>query len=123
MSVFNQAFVQAKNISGFSTSIFDGVLGLAYPIIGTSDQIPIFYNMWQQGLIPNPIFSFYFNPYVLFYLIFENIINKFFFFFRNPDVYPGGELILGGSDPTKYSGSITYVDVIIRAYWEFIMDK
>ncbi|CAF1022503.1 unnamed protein product [Rotaria sordida] len=102
-SVLNQAFAHAKNISGFSLSTFDGVLGLAYPSLGTSGQIPIFYNMWQQGLISNPIFSFYFNP--------------------NPNAYPGGELIFGGVDSTKYLGSITYVDVIIPAYWEFMMDS
>jgi hypothetical protein len=80
--------------------------------------------MWKQGLIPEPIFSFYFNPYVLFYLIISNITNKLFsFFFRNPDVYPGGELIFGGPDPTKYLDSITYVDIIIRAYWEFMMNR
>jgi len=47
----------------------------------------------------------------------------FFSFFRNPNIYPGGEFILGGVDPTKYSGSITYVDVIIHAYWEFMMNR
>lgn len=62
LSVLNQAFAQAKNTSGFSSSLFDGILGLAYPTIGTPGQTPIFYNMWQQGLIPNLIFSFYFNP-------------------------------------------------------------
>jgi hypothetical protein len=66
MSVLNQAFGQAKYISGFSSSTFDGVLGLAYPSLGASNQTPFFYNMWEQGLIPNPIFSFYFNPYVFF---------------------------------------------------------
>ncbi|CAF2429997.1 unnamed protein product [Rotaria sp. Silwood2] len=103
LSVLNQAFAQANNISGFSSSTFDGVLGLAYPSLGTPGQIPIFYNMWQQGLIPNPIFSFYFNP--------------------NPNAYPGGELIFGGADLTRYLGSITYVDVIILAYWEFMMNS
>jgi hypothetical protein len=65
LSILNQPFAQAKNISGFDTSTFDGVLGLAYPSLGTSAQTPIFYNMWQQGLLLNPIFSFYFNAYVL----------------------------------------------------------
>jgi O-antigen ligase len=63
--VSNQAFAQAKNLSGFSFSLFDGVLGLAYSSLGTRGQTPVFYNMWQQGLIPNPIFSFYLNPYSL----------------------------------------------------------
>ncbi|CAM4831894.1 unnamed protein product [Rotaria magnacalcarata] len=103
LPVLNQAFAEAMNMSGFSSSAFDGVLGLAYPSLGTLGQLPVFYNMWQQGLIPHPCFSFYFNP--------------------NPDAYPGGELIFGGVDSTRYSGSITYVDVVIRAYWEFMMNS
>jgi len=72
-------------MSGFSTSLFDGVLGLGYPTLGTPGQTPVFYNMWQQGLIPNPIFSFYFNPSVLSCLIISNIINKLLFFlFQKP---------------------------------------
>ncbi|UJR38065.1 hypothetical protein I4U23_030746 [Adineta vaga] len=103
LSVVNQAFAQAKNTSGFSSSTFDGVLGLAYPSLGTSGQMSIFYNMWRQGLIVHPSFSFYFNP--------------------NPSIYPGGELILGGIDSSKYSGSITYANVIIPAYWEFQIEN
>jgi len=60
--VLNQAFAQANNISGFTNALFDGILGLAYPILGTSEQTPMFYNMWRQGQVSNPIFSFYFNP-------------------------------------------------------------
>ncbi|CAF0960713.1 unnamed protein product [Adineta ricciae] len=99
LSVANQAFAQAKNMSGFSSSTFDGVFGLAYPSLATKGQTSVFYNMWQQGLINHPSFSFYFNP--------------------DPNVYPGGELILGGIDSSRYTGSITYTDVIIPAYWEF----
>ena len=35
----------------------------------------------------------------------------------------GGELILGGSDPNYYEGNLTYVNVSITRYWEFIMDE
>ncbi|CAF0999471.1 unnamed protein product [Adineta steineri] len=120
LSILNQAFAQAKNISGFSTSTFDGVLGLAYSSLGTSGQTSIFYNMWQQGLITNPIFSFYFNPYI--YIIIDSLLN-ISLFISDPDAYPGGELIFGDVDSSKYSGSITYVNVIIHAYWEFMMNN
>jgi hypothetical protein len=34
-------------------------------------------------------------------------------------VTPGGELILGGADTTKFTGSITYVNVNVQGYWQF----
>jgi hypothetical protein len=34
-------------------------------------------------------------------------------------VTPGGELILGGEDTSKFVGSITYVNVSVQGYWQF----
>lgn len=34
-----------------------------------------------------------------------------------------GELILGGYDTTKYTGSFTYAPVSVQGYWEFIGDN
>ncbi len=46
------------------------------------------------------------------------------FFFSDQTVSAtGGELIFGGIDSRKYSGSITYVPVVIEGYWEFQMTK
>jgi hypothetical protein len=59
--VTNQVFAEALNMSGF-TDVSDGLLGLAYPNYATGGEAPLFYNMWTQNLIPQPIFSFYFNP-------------------------------------------------------------
>jgi cathepsin D len=39
--------------------------------------------------------------------------------FRNYTVTPGGELIMGGVDTSKYNGSITYVNVTVQGYWQF----
>jgi hypothetical protein len=46
-----------------STDGFDGTLGLAYRNLSDGGEQPIFFNMWSQGLVPKPIFSFYLNPY------------------------------------------------------------
>ena len=49
---------------GMSNDPFDGTLGLAYRNLSEGDEQPIFFNMWAQGLVAKPIFSFYLNPYV-----------------------------------------------------------
>ena len=61
LSVVNQVFAEAINMSGFN-QVSDGLLGLAYPGVASGGEAPVFYNMWTQNLIPQPIFSFYFNP-------------------------------------------------------------
>ena len=109
-------------MSGYGYFIFDGILGLAYPSLTRSGEQPFFFNMWSQGLIPQAIFSFYLNPYVFHYrkYLFD---MRIFFFFSDYTVDWGGELIFGGIDSTKYTGSITYVPVIKEGYWEFQMDR
>ncbi len=74
LSVVNQVFAEAVNMSGFNGTN-DGLLGLAYPNFTTGGEAPLFYNMWSQKLIPQPIFSFYLNPYVNFVSI-QKIIGK-----------------------------------------------
>ncbi|CAF4419057.1 unnamed protein product, partial [Adineta steineri] len=61
LSVVNQVFAEALNLSGFN-DVSDGLLGLAYPDLANGGETPLFYNMYAQNLIPQPIFSFYFNP-------------------------------------------------------------
>jgi hypothetical protein len=61
--VVNQVFAEIWNTS-IVLGADDGNLGLAYPNITRGSETPFFYNMWAQNLIPLPMFSFYFNPYV-----------------------------------------------------------
>jgi hypothetical protein len=60
--VKNQIFAECTYRYGMDGRLFDGILGLAYPNLTQGGENPLFYNMWSQKLIPQPIFSFYLNP-------------------------------------------------------------
>ncbi|RYQ79672.1 hypothetical protein Ahy_Scaffold2g107632 [Arachis hypogaea] len=56
------------------------------------------YNMLDQGLVKELVFSFWLN--------------------RNPEEENGGELVFGGVDPNHYKGKHTYVLMSRKGYWE-----
>ncbi|EDV45357.1 lysosomal aspartic protease [Drosophila erecta] len=105
LTVQKQTFGEVTTEQGtnFVDAYFDGILGMGFPSLAVDGVTPTFQNMISQGLVQSPVFSFFLrdNGSVIFY---------------------GGELILGGSDPSLYSGSLTYVDVIQTAYWKFQTD-
>ncbi|XP_037338351.1 cathepsin D [Pungitius pungitius] len=104
LSVKTQLFGEAIKQPGvaFIAAKFDGILGMAYPRISVDGVAPVFDNIMSQKLVEKNVFSFYLN--------------------RNPDTSPGGELLLGGTDPKYYTGDFSYVNISRQAYWQIHVD-
>ncbi|KMZ73966.1 putative Aspartic proteinase [Zostera marina] len=102
--VKNQDFIEATNEPGstFVSAKFDGILGLGFQIISVRNSVPLWYNMIEQNLIEEPIFSFWLN--------------------RNANDEDGGEIVFGGMDSKHFKGEHTFVPVTRKAYWQIDMD-
>ncbi|NXU44729.1 CATD protein, partial [Drymodes brunneopygia] len=105
LEIPDQTFGEAVKQPGttFIAAKFDGILGMAYPRISVEGVMPVFDNIMKQGLVKKNEFSFYLN--------------------RDPSGDPGGEMILGGSDPKYYKGKLTWYNVTRKAYWQIHMDS
>ncbi|CAM8934794.1 unnamed protein product [Rhodiola kirilowii] len=101
--VKDQEFIEATKEPGltFLVAKFDGILGLGFQEISVGKAVPVWYNMVNQGLVNEPVFSFWFN--------------------RNADGDEGGEIVFGGVDPNHFIGEHTYVPVTQKGYWQFDM--
>ncbi|KAK2523689.1 cathepsin E-A [Columba livia] len=89
--------------STFVFAHFDGVLGLGYPSLAVGNALPVFDSIMNQQLVEEPIFSFYLK--------------------REDDTENGGELILGGIDHSLYKGSIHWVPVTEKSYWQIHLNN
>ncbi|OAX43459.1 Asp-domain-containing protein [Rhizopogon vinicolor AM-OR11-026] len=103
ISIRHQDFAEATKEPGltFAFGKFDGILGLGYNTISVNGIVPPFYNMIDQGLLDEPVFSFRLGA----------------------SESDGGEATFGGVDHQAYTGSITYVPVRRKAYWEVELEK
>ncbi|XP_042011191.1 cyprosin-like [Salvia splendens] len=103
LTVKDQEFIEATKEPGitFLAAKFDGILGLGFQEISVGNAVPVWYNMVNQGLVKDPVFSFWFN--------------------RGGNEEDGGELVFGGVDPNHFKGEHTYVPVTQKGYWQFDM--
>uniref|UniRef100_A0A0D9V393 Peptidase A1 domain-containing protein n=1 Tax=Leersia perrieri TaxID=77586 RepID=A0A0D9V393_9ORYZ len=101
--VKNQEFIEATHEPGltFLAAKFDGILGLGFKEISVEGADPVWYNIIQQSLVKEKIFSFWLN--------------------RNANDMKGGEIVFGGADQDHYKGLHTYTRVTRKAYWQFEM--
>ncbi|KAL6573831.1 hypothetical protein OROHE_001373 [Orobanche hederae] len=101
--VKGQEFIEATREPGitFLVAKFDGILGLGFKEISVGNATPVWYNMVKQGLVKDPVFSFWLN--------------------RNLQEEEGGEIVFGGVDPNHYKGKHTFVPVTQKGYWQFDM--
>jgi len=83
----------------FVLAHFDGILGLAFESISVDNVTPVWYNIWNQGLVQQNLFSFWLS--------------------KNSTAGAGGEMMLGGIDQSRYTGSITWVPLQSETYWQF----
>uniref|UniRef100_A0A8C5R527 Peptidase A1 domain-containing protein n=1 Tax=Leptobrachium leishanense TaxID=445787 RepID=A0A8C5R527_9ANUR len=92
-----QLFAEALKQPGitFVAAKFDGILGMGYPRISVDGAPTVFDDIMEQALVDENVFSFYLN--------------------RDPASQPGGELLLGGSDPQYYTGDFNYLNVTLSA--------
>nr|CAM12780.1 aspartic proteinase [Fagopyrum esculentum] len=102
--VENQEFIEATREPSltFVAAKFDGILGLGFQEISVGKAVPVWYNMVNQGLVNEPVFSFWLN--------------------RNADEEVGGEIVFGGIDPAHHKGEHTYLPVTQKGYWQFDLD-
>lgn len=106
LTIKDQDFGETTKMPGFTFAFakFDGIMGLAYDTISVKGVVPPFYNMMQQKLIQDSVFSFYLS--------------------RAQDGTPiGGSLAFGGIEDKYVDGPIKYAPVVRKGYWEVSLDS
>ncbi|CAL8276049.1 unnamed protein product [Boreogadus saida] len=98
-----QVFAEATALSAmpFIFAKFDGVLGMGYPNVAIDGITPVFDGIMSQHILKEEVFSVYYS--------------------RDPQHSPGGELVLGGTDPDYYTGTFNYVATEEMGKWEVTM--
>ncbi|KAM9362269.1 pepsin A-like [Symphorus nematophorus] len=100
--VEHQIFGLAETEAVYVGSVpWDGILGMAFPGMSTEGATTVLDNMWNQGKIPQNMFSMYLSSSV-----------------------EGSVLILGGTDPSYYTGSLKWIPQFKPSfYWNILIQS
>ncbi|KAK6095666.1 hypothetical protein MT418_004342 [Batrachochytrium dendrobatidis] len=98
LTVTNQSFAESVSQPGttFINTKYDGVLGLGMREISINNVATPMENMHAQGLIPAGVFGLYLTK----------------------NSAPGSVLTIGGYDPSHVDGSITWLPLSKRQFWQ-----
>lgn len=100
VTVKKQLFAEITEVTGLGPAYdkFDGILGLGFDSIAVNQIPTLFGRLVATKAIEEPVFSFYLGT--------------------DAD----GELMVGGSDPERYTGSISWVPLESKTYWQVALD-
>eukprot|EP00122_Pirum_gemmata_P001484 Pgem_evm1s1333 len=99
-TVVDQTFGEAYDMAAFfAHQAVDGILGLAFPGIAQAGVTPVHYNMYKQGLLSEPVFSFHLS--------------------NTPGVAgdTNSYMTFGFVDESAYTGEMTWVNLVSLDYW------
>jgi len=104
IKIKGQDFAEVTQEPGlaFAFGRFDGILGLGYDRISVNHVVPPFNMMIDQGLVDEPVFSFYLGD--------------------STTEGDDSEATFGGIDESHYTGKMTYIPLRRKAYWEVDLD-
>ena len=80
----------------------DGVLGLGHDVVAVNHIVPPFYNMINQGLLDEPVVSFYFG--------------------NSSAKDDRSQVTFGGIDRRYYTGEIVRIPVCRKGQWDVTFD-
>nr|BAN20201.1 cathepsin D [Riptortus pedestris] len=101
-----QTFIAATSITRepFYRIHPDGIMGLAFPELASTESTPPLFNMVTSGTINKPIVSFYLN--------------------RDPKSEYGGEILFGDKNEELFHAESEHsFPVTVRGYWQISMDS
>jgi hypothetical protein len=92
---FKIGLAESVGFTGYSSSEFDGILGLAWPSLNQDPNTPLIVpSLYAEGAISENLFAI----------------------FLTPDG-SGGELSVGEIDASRFSGSMTWISLSEESWW------
>jgi len=112
-SVSNQGFAVVNEVStGLLTSPVSGLMGLAWQALASSGDMPFWQTLASSGAMDSALFAVQLRRYT-------NASNP-------SSLEPGGELTLGTTNSSLYTGSIDYLDIPTTpspSYWSLTLSS